>query len=193
MPISEGVELIKSRNKVVIDMPRGQKTSPEVVYQIMTSWAITDNYKETARELGMPVNTVKGIVERNKNKEEFVKVLTQKKADFAERASDIIDKGMELLEKRFDRALEHEDDLDELIDEIFASDKSEISQDDKMRLVNKIRHLQMQDTRAITTAIGTLYDKRALAKGEVTSKVEVVGDTQLDKLAEIAGYEKRKR
>ena len=153
-------------------MPRGKKTSPEVVYRIMTSWAVTGNYKETADEVGMPVNTVKGIVERNKNKDEFVKVRNEKKADFAEKASDIIDKGMELLEKRLNRAIEHEDDLDELIDEIFISDKSEISQDEKMRLVNKIRHLQLQDIKAITTAIGTLYDKRALAKGEATENTK---------------------
>ena len=81
-----------------------------------------------------------------------------------------IDKGLKLLDRRINTALEHEDELDELIDEIFTTDKEEISQDEKKALVNKIRSLQVQKLGEITTAIGTLYDKRALAKGETTQK-----------------------
>lgn len=172
-------------------MPRGKKTSPEVVYQIMTSWTITNNYKETARELGLPVSTVKDIADKNKDKPEFVKLRNEKMDEFSARASEIIQKGLKLLNKRLDRAIASEEDLDLLIDEIFATDKEELSQDEKNKLVNKIRSLQLHDIRAITTAIGTLYDKKALADGKPTERTEIIGDDKLNKLAELAGYERK--
>lgn len=157
----------------------------------MTSWVITNNYKETARGLGVPFSTVKDIVEKYKDEPEFVKLRREKAAEFSDRASEIIQKGLTLLNKRLDRAIASEEDLDLLIDEIFATDKEELSQDEKIRLVNKIRSLQLQDIRAITTAIGTLYDKKALADGKPTDITEIVGGEKLDKLAELAGYERR--
>lgn len=144
-----------------------------MIYQVMTSWATTNSLRETAKELNMPVTTVKNIVDRNKDKPEFVKLQSEKKAEFSEKASEIIQKGLTLLNKRFDRAIAHEEDLDVLIDEIFATDRNELSQDEKNRLVAKIRILQIQDIKAITTAIGTLFDKRALADGEATDNMTV--------------------
>lgn len=172
-------------------MSRGKKTPPEVVYQVMTSWTVTNNYKETARDLGLPYTTVKSIVDNNKDKPEFVKLRHEKMAEFSNRASEIIQKGLTLLNKRFDRAIASEEDLDILIDEIYATDKEELSQDEKNRLVNKIRALQLQDIKAITTAIGTLYDKKALTDGNPTERTELIGGDKLNKLAELAGYERK--
>ena len=118
-------------------MPRGKKTSPEVIYKIMTSWAVTNNYKETARELTMPVTTVKNVVDNNKDKPEFVKLCNEKKKEFSENASRIINKAMARLERDIDN-------VDKAI---------------------PINHL--------TTVIGTLFDKRALADGKSTEKVTV--------------------
>ncbi|MBR6603470.1 MAG: hypothetical protein IKK94_05590 [Clostridia bacterium] len=150
---------------------QGKKTPPEVIYKIMTSWVVTNNYKETARALDLPYMTVKNIVDTNKDKPEFVKLRNEKIKEFSSRASEIIQKGLTLLNKRFDRAIASEDDLDVLIDEIFASDKEELSQDEKNKLVAKIRVLQLLDIKAITTAIGTLYDKKALSEGAATENV----------------------
>lgn len=172
-------------------MSRGKKTPPEVIYQIMTSWTVTNNYKETARELDLPYMTVKSIVDKNKDKPEFVKLRNEKMNEFSARASEIIQKGLTLLNRRLDRALASEEDLDLLIDEIYATDKEELSQDEKNRLVNKIRTLQVQNMKDITTAIGTLYDKKALADGKPTERTEIIGGDKLSKLAELAGYERK--
>ncbi len=170
-------------------MGRGKKTPPEVIYAVMVSWSITDNLSETAEKLNMPVTTVKGIVDKNKDKEEFVKLRNEKRNEFADKASKIIDSAMTLLDRRFDRALEQEENLDVLIDEIYSTPKEELSQDEKNRLVQKVRALQLQDIKAITTAVGTLFDKRALAEGKPTANVQFdVGDDKLKKLAELAGY-----
>lgn len=152
---------------------RGKKTSPETIYQIMASWTTTNSLQETARILSVPLTTVKDIVDRNKDKPEFVELRKEKMKEFSEKASEIIQKGLTLLNRRLDRAIENEAELDLLIDEIYATNKAELTQDEKNRLIAKIRALQLQDIRAITTAIGTLYDKKALADGSTTENVAV--------------------
>ena len=154
-------------------MARGKKTSPEDIYKIMTSWIVTQNYSETARELSIAESTVEKIVKENKDSPEFVKLWDEKKQDFAKKAGDIIDKGMLLLERRFDRAIEQETMLDMFIDEIASENKVKLSQVEKSLLITKLRAMQLQDIKAITTAIGTLFDKKALADGKATERMSI--------------------
>lgn len=121
-------------------MARGKKTSPKVIYQVMTSWATTRNYKETADTLGMAVSSVKKLVMDNKDKDEFVKLCQEKQDEFAETATRIINKALKRLEKEIE------------------SEENDIP-------VNQL-----------TTAIGTLYDKRALALGESTENTKITFD-----------------
>lgn len=126
--------------------------------------------------MNMAITTVEKIVKDNKDKEEFVKLCNEKRATFAEKATGIIDKGLLLLERRLNRAIEEEETLDDLIDEIYSTDDKDMSQQAKTAAVNKIKHLQLQSLKDITTAIGTLYDKRALAKGESTENTKITFD-----------------
>ena len=134
---------------------RGKKTSPEVIYKVMTSYAITRNYNQTAKNLGMAVATVKNIVDDNKDTEEFEILRKQKQDEFSDKASVIIDM---LLER---------------ITQTVADGEKEIP----------LHHL--------TTAIGTLYDKRALSRGDMTQNVGFATNFDLDKLVDIAGYTKK--
>ena len=83
-------------------MARGKKTPPEVIYAVMTSWAITRNYKETSEKLNVPYSTVEKIVKDNKDLPEFVKLCDEKATEFADKASKIIDKAMNRLERDID-------------------------------------------------------------------------------------------
>ena len=134
---------------------RGKKTAPEDIYRVMTSWSVTHNNNQTARELGLPESTVRKIVEDNKETDEFKKLCEQKQEEFSEKASVIID----MLLNR--------------ITETVADDEKDIP----------LHHL--------TTAIGTLYDKRALSRGEMTQNVGFATNLSIDKLAEISGYTKK--
>ena len=136
-------------------MARGKKTSPEVIYQVMTSWAITNNYNQTAKELGMSYATVKDIVQRNKDDEQFVKLQTEKRDEFADKASIVIDKALNRLVQQLD---DEERDI---------------------------------PTHHLSTVIGTMYDKRALAKGEMTQNVGFATNFDVEKLIDIAGYTKK--
>lgn len=115
---------------------RGKKTSPDVIYEVMTSWAMTNSYSESARELDLPVKTVEKIVKENRDKPEFAKLCQEKKEEFSEKASRIIDKLLAKLERTVD-----------------ADGEIPVNQ--------------------LTTAIGTLYDKRALSRGESTNNTTV--------------------
>ena len=150
---------------------RGKKTSEADIIKIFVSYAATGNYAETAKDLDMPVNTVKGIILKNKGKEKFAKLLDKNKEEFAERAKVVRDKFMNLLERRVDRALSKEDELDKLIDEIECD--SELDGKIKVNLISKIRTMQIQSASDIARTIGILYDKRALAKGEATENTEI--------------------
>lgn len=83
-------------------MPRGKNTPPEVVYQIMTSWAITDNVNETAKRLGIAESTVRKIVKANKDKPEFAKLCEEKRNNFSKKADGIINKALNRLERDID-------------------------------------------------------------------------------------------
>lgn len=118
-------------------MPKGKQTPPETIYKVMTSWAVTNNYSETARALGLAESTVRKIVSDNKDKKEYVKLCDEKREEFSRKASRIIDKALDRLEQAIDN-------------------------DEEYIPVNQL-----------TTAIGTLYDKRALARGEATENTNV--------------------
>ena len=89
------------------------------------------------------------------------------------------------------RAIEEEETLDELIEEIECMDDDDMSYQQKIATINKIKSLQLHNLKDLTTAIGTLYDKRALSKGEMTQNVSFATNLSLEKLAEISGYGKK--
>lgn len=136
-------------------MSRGKKTTPETIYKIMTSWAVTRNYKETADNLCLPVSTVKKIVDEHITEAKFEKLCNEKEQEFTKKADKIIDKALNRLERDID------------------NEKREIP----------VNHL--------TTVIGTLTDKKLLIEGKPTVRAEVVGEDKLNKLAELAGYERK--
>lgn len=174
-------------------MAKGKQTPPETIYAVMTSWAVTNNYSETARALGMAESTIRKIVNDNKDKDEFIKLCDEKKEDFVDKATEIIDKGLKLIDRRLSMALDKQDELDKLIDEIEVCSDDEMTYQQKISAINLIRETQIQKIKDITTAIGTLYDKRALAKGESTQNVNFATNPEtVDKLLEIAGYSKVK-
>lgn len=148
-------------------MPRGKKTDSQMIAQIMTSYVLTNSYNATANELGISDSTVKSIIE--KNKEEFRKVQEQKKELFQDKANKIIDKQLDLLNRRVNTALDNEDALDEIIAMVWEQDKKELNETQKKTIVNKIHKMQLNSLSEITTSMGTLYDKMRLANGESTA------------------------
>ena len=60
------------------------------------------------------------------------------------------------------------------------------------RITNEVNNTEKEiPLNHLTTAMGTLYDKRALSKGEMTQNFGFATNLSIDKLAEISGYGKK--
>ena len=86
----------------------------------------------------------------------------------------------EFIELRRQKQEEFSDKASVIIDMLLARITKEVADEDKDIPMN---HL--------TIALGTLYDKRALSKGEMTQNVGFATNISLDKLAEISGFAKK--
>lgn len=168
-------------------MARGVKTDEKKIQEIIASYLLTKSYNATAKELGVSANTVKNVINKQKeeNPEEYAKVCEQKKEEFSTQANKIINKALELLDRRMDMALENEDVLDELIYEAMYADDKEIKYQEKQAIAKRIGKLQLNSLSEITTSMGTLYDKMRLANGESTSNT-TVNLTYEDAIKEVA-------
>lgn len=153
-------------------MARGQKTTREQIIKIFTVYAASHNINQTAKELKMSYNTVKGIIKKYENEDFVKKLLSKKSQEFSKRADGIVDSLLLLLERRVCRALEAEAELDRIISEIEKD--GTLSEGAKKSAVKAINDIAIKRGVDITTMIGTLRDKSAVAKGELTENTKVV-------------------
>lgn len=117
-------------------MAKGKKYSDEIKEQAYLMYATCGNYNEVSRQTGVPVTTIKGWVDK-KPPDELDGLRRKKKEEFIDKASDIIDIGLERL---------------------------------RQDLLDKEKQIPVNH---LTTVIGTMYDKRALAKGESTGNTQI--------------------
>ena len=121
-------------------MARGETTDAQTLYNVMCSYFITRSYAATGRELNMPETTVRDLVKAHINDKQFVELRHEKEAEFVDKATHLIFKSMNKLDKELD-----------------TEESIPINQ--------------------LTTAIGTLYDKKSLAQtgtlGNITPIVQV--------------------
>ena len=145
----------------------------------------TGNFSETSRMLNIPRKTVESVYNRNIEKEEFAKLRQEKTEEFIAKATRIINKATDLIEKRLNTATKNQEDFDELISLI---DDADISTQQKKNIANKISKMQLNNLSEVTTALGTLYDKRALAQGKPTANVHTSYEEMLKKVSDADEY-----
>ena len=154
-------------------MAKGKKTSIENIYKVMVGYASNRNIDDLSHSLDMPASTVRKIINDNKEKAEFVELCSKKSDEFVNKATEIINKGTSLLEKRLNIALDKQQELDLTLGLIMSAEKEEIDYKEKLAMAKQIGKLQLNSLSEITTAVGTMYDKRALAKGDNTSNQSI--------------------
>lgn len=91
------------------------------------------------------------------------------KREFVRRSCEMIKDTQTLLERRIARAVHKEDVLDELID--MVSDSSKLTDTAKDKIIAKIAGLRLDDIRALSSILATLWDKQALAMKEPTANI----------------------
>ncbi len=169
---------------------KGRRTTKryndEVKEQVYTMRACGSSIGEISRELGVPRQTVHGWIKAKKeaDPDKFEEMRTVARRGFVERSTDIIDKGLRLLEGRFDAAIDDMGKLDEAVKVLTCVGLSEDLSDAELKVLReaaaKITAIKTPKLNELTIAIGTLYDKRALAQGDATERCDITaGDKAL--------------
>lgn len=182
-------------------MAKGQKYNDDIKEKAFALLAVNNNVQEVAKQLNLPYTTVKTWEKKflkeaeeqekaksntensqaakdkqdtNLRSENLIELRNKKKKEFVDNSWNIIDKAQKLLERRITRALENEDQLDSLVSEIMKLDHQDLSQEQRKTLYKKMSNIKVEDVGKLSTMLGTLYDKQALANNEATSKVDGV-------------------
>lgn len=181
--------LVKVGGILMEKSQRGKKFNDDIKEKALALLATNNNAKFVADKLGLKYTTVKtwekkfleqanaGDVPQDKD---LVALRKKKKAEFVDNAWEIIEKTQSLLMKRIERALDSEDKIDQLLEEILLLDNKDLSQEQRKALYKKISTIKVEDVGKIATVLGTIYDKQALASNEPTSRVE--GNIRLEDL-----------
>lgn len=165
---------------------RGSKYSDEIKEKAL-AMLTTMTVKEVSKKLDIADNTLRDWKnEAEKINPEFVKLRDEKKKEFVENAWSIIGKANTLLERKIDRAISQESDIDKTIN-IVARDP-ELSKEEKKSIIKKLNELKLDNLGQLSIVIGTLYDKQALINKESTVN-HGVADTLESVLRNITGDE----
>lgn len=103
--------------------------------------------------------------------ENFAELRAQKKREMIERAWRIIEKAQAKVERELDRAIEREGQIDEALF-LLGTMGENLSVAEQKRCFKVLSEMQMSDIGKLSTVMGTMYDKQALAIGEET---EILG------------------
>lgn len=159
-------------------MAKGQKYNDDIREKAIALLTVNNSVSFVARELGLPRSTVKSWKEAfDKEAEEsgednIAKLRQKKKEDFINDAWKLIDLSKGVLEKRLTRAMDNEEALDELVEEISKLDYKTLTSQQRQALYMKLAKIKVEDVKSLATVLGTLYDKQALANKEATAIVE---------------------
>lgn len=162
-------------------MAQGKKYNDDLKEQAFALLSVNNSVQYVAEQLGVPRSTVstwkialdKKIKEGNLTNDEvnLVKLRQKKKEEFIEQSWNNIELASKIIHKKLMRAYFKEDELDLVLEEAL---KETAGSDRRKVLVNNIASMKLDDIGKISTTMGTLYDKQALANGEATSREEQI-------------------
>lgn len=176
-------------------MAKGQRISQKQIEVMRAYLAAGNSLSETARRVGLPKSTVAGWKKRFESEEASVQgaeneqARTQKGAGarvgegrtfeelrtfnqerFIEEAGDIVAASQELIRYNLQRAFEQREKIDKIID--LLAERGKVLSDKELRKVLlTLLELKLPDIGKLSSVMGTMYDKRALARGEPTENV----------------------
>lgn len=153
---------------------RGRKYDDEIKEQALALLITDANITDVSRDLSIPRQTLvdwKAAAIASGDNEQLKELRKRKKEDFVKNAWLILDKALKLADRRISTALNQEDQITVLIEGVQLD--GEINEATKQSLITKLRALQIQSVRDLSTLIGTMFDKQALASGDETERFEV--------------------
>lgn len=158
----------KKRKEVKSMATKRKRITEAKKLEFLKLWVYLGSTVKASKELGINPSTArnwtanmteeeKAYVEKCKN--EYVE-------KFSDEANEIIRKGLIIINRQFDRALENEEELDSLIGEIIEDPETDIAE--KKAMILKISKLKLENFKDVSTTVATMYDKKALTEGKPT-------------------------
>lgn len=173
-------------------MAQGQKYNDDIKERAFALLASNNNAQYVAKTLGIPYTTVKTWEKKwleqtkapkgeegttNADEDSLVELRKKKKEEFVEKAWKLIDDSIAVAQKRIKRELDFEDNVD-IVAEALKKNAKEIEKTtgvgwfELLNLIDKLKTLKNFKLSELSTLIGTIYDKQALANKEATAIVE---------------------
>ena len=160
-------------------MARGQKQPNNADRERARALLLTDTVASVARQLGRPWSTIKDWKKEFERDNSFVKLREERKKKFVNDAWDLIDMSRRIIARRLERALDGEDVLDELCDEIMQ----DVTPEKRKAIRDKFTALKIENVKDIAVVLGTIYDKQALANKEPTNILD--GEVSVKKFEDL--------
>jgi uncharacterized protein YdiU (UPF0061 family) len=164
---------------------RGKQIPERTRQLVLIEYASNGNYCETGRLFNLPESTIRKIVKENPNE---LKVYEEKvhgemmaqaidwKMKFMERAEASIEKALGLSNQKIELSTVAHEKFENTIDELIGMlKKQRVPAQDVTKLLTALSSCMNVPLRDLSVYIGTLYDKRALSKGEPTQNTNVSG------------------
>lgn len=147
---------------------RGQKLDARLRERIKAYLATCDNVRKTAREFKVSDSTVRAI--RDEKPDEFAQVRAEKREELIDVIYEDMKDALTLGRQRIKLASAAAENFDKLIDNLTdALKEADANPKDVMDMMREVSNVMSIPLGQISTYFGTLYDKRALMKGDSTS------------------------
>jgi transposase-like protein len=154
---------------------QGQKLTDELKEKIKAHLASGGNIRETARALGVSPSTVKKVKEEKPD--EFERLRTEKREELIDVIYDDMKDALTLGRQKIKIAQVALDEFKPTIDKLIEllSDKDDVKGNDIIEVIKAISSITSIPLGQISTYFGTLYDKRALMRGDPTNNTNHSG------------------
>lgn len=176
-------------------MAKGQRISEKQIEVMRAYLAAGNSLSETARKMGLPKSTVatwkkrfesevasteveedeqartqKGAPARVGEGRTFEELRTFNQERFIADAGEIVAGAQSLIKYNLEKAFEQREKIDEVID-LLAERGAVLSDKELRRVLLMLLELKAPDIGKLSSVMGTMYDKRALARGEPTENL----------------------
>ena len=182
-------------------MAKGQKLEEKQIEVMRAYLAAGTSLAETARKMGLPKSTVatwkkrfegekpaiaddldlerprpqkgagaRALGESQGSGQTFEELRTMNTEQFIRDAGEIVGMSQQLVKHDLAYAIEHRAKIDKAIDVLCALGE-QISPQQLKICVKVLTELKLPDIGKLSSVMGTMYDKRALAKGEPTENI----------------------
>lgn len=174
-------------------MARGQKYNDDLKEKAIALLTVNNSVSFVAKKLNLPRSTVMSWKEAfdkeadEKGEENIVKLRQKKKEDFVEKAWGLIDDSMLVAQKRITRELELENAVDKIA-QLLKDNAKDIEEKkgvgwfELLNLIDKLKTVKNFKLSEISTLVGTMFDKQALANKEATQIVGLTYDEVMKKI-----------